>query len=212
MLLIFHDLETKKVNNRKDAELIQIGALKVRFENHTFTTLDSYMSFVRPGTPLNLETTKFTGITQEQVQNAARFPEVQRDFLAWIGEEVYYLCSWSLSDRDIFIDECRRHGLDTDWLKNYNDIQYMYGQKFNHKRRMGLAKTLEALNIAQSEQLHDALSDTRYTFEILKSMYEQDNDIFSFAQNQHYDSYKIEVVHEDKGFSNNPFANLKGLF
>ncbi|RXZ79798.1 hypothetical protein EBB07_21435 [Paenibacillaceae bacterium] len=212
MLLVFHDLETKKVKNRKEAELIQIGALKVKLENHIFTPLDTYMSYVRPTTPINLETTNFTGITAEQVRDAERFPDVQREFLKWIGEETYYLCSWSLSDRDIFIDECRRYGLGTDWLRNYNDIQQMFGRKFGHNRRIGLARALDDLKIVQSDHLHDALADTHYTFEILKSMYEQDNAIFSFSENKHYDTYQTEVVHEDKGFANNPFASLKGMF
>ncbi|AJY74125.1 3'-5' exonuclease [Paenibacillus beijingensis] len=211
MLLVFHDLETKVVRNRKEAELIQIGALKVRLENHTFTQLDTYMSFVRPSTPINMETTRFTGITREQLQEAKSFTDVQPQFLRWIGEETYYLCSWSLSDRNIFIDECRRHGLGTDWLRNYNDIQMMFGRKFNHNRRIGLAQALKDLGIAQSELLHDALADTHYTFEILKAMYERDNDIFSFSENQHYDKYETEVVYAEEGFENNPFAKLKGL-
>jgi inhibitor of KinA sporulation pathway (predicted exonuclease) len=209
--LIIHDLETIKAGRRQNGECIQIGAVKVLLENNQFQVIDTFDSYIRPQSPIDVSTTKFTGITSAQVEHAEPFPVVKDQFLEWIGEGEYYLLSWSLSDRDIFVDDCRRHKLEVKWLKNYNDIQKMFTVKFGLSRSMSLVAALKQLEIEPAEALHNGLTDSLLTYQILLKIFEPNNPIFTINKNEFVEGYSEEIVlFED--FKTNPFANLGKLF
>ncbi|NHN30499.1 3'-5' exonuclease [Paenibacillus agricola] len=211
MKLIIHDLETIKAGRRQNGECIQIGAVKVLLENDQFQVVDTFDSYIKPRSPLDASTTKFTGITIAQVERAESFPTVKDLFLDWIGEGEYYLLSWSLSDRDIFLDDCRRHKLETNWLKNYNDIQKMFMLRFGLERSISLVAALKQLEIEPVEALHNGLTDALLTYQILLKIFQPNNPIFTMNKNEFVEGYVEEIVlHED--FKTNPFAKLGNLF
>ena len=208
--LIIHDLETIKAGRRQNGECIQIGAVKVLLDNNQFQVVDTFDSYIKSRNPIDASTTKFTGITSQQVEQAEPFPIVKDLFLDWIGEGEYYLLSWSLSDRDIFVDDCRRHKMDTKWLKNYNDIQKMFMVRFGLARSISLVAALKQLEIEPSEALHNGLTDSLLTYQILLKIFQPDNPIFTINKNEFVEGYSEEIVlFED--FKTNPFANLSNL-
>ncbi|MCL6627638.1 3'-5' exonuclease [Alicyclobacillus shizuokensis] len=213
--LIIHDVEAiVRRGHMYNAEIIEIAALRaVPDEDGKWKDAGHFHAYVRPQdvTSIPVVTTRFTGITEADMAGAKRFPEVLQSFLEWIGEDEYYLCSWSLSDRDYFIADCRRHGLSLDWIRNYNDIQKWFGRKLHLSQRSSLQNALELLQLAPEGQAHNALADTVNTFRVFNAIYNHDDPVFRLEQNDCSGRLKTEVVYEEE-FRNNPFTKLQGLF
>ncbi|MBX6351981.1 MAG: exonuclease domain-containing protein [Thermoflavifilum sp.] len=210
MILIVHDLETTVVRmHQGPPRLIQIGALKVEFENNEFGIVDTFMAFVNPGQRLTPRTTAFTGITNEDVADAEPSPKVLERFREWMGED-YFLLSWSLSDKDILAEECRRHGLSPEWLCNYNDIQKMFCEYFKFPRAIGLKDAMELLGIQPLGQAHDAMADAINALRVLLAIYTPDHPTFEFKRNR-FIELRSQLVYSDGKLENNPFAALKQL-
>jgi inhibitor of KinA sporulation pathway (predicted exonuclease) len=196
-----------------NAEIIEIAAVRAVPEGGKWRAADQFHAYVRPQdvTSIPVVTTKFTGISEAEMAGAKRFPEVIESFRAWIGDDEYYLCSWSLSDRDYFIQDCRRHGLSLDWIRNYNDIQKWFGRKMKLTQRSSLQSALELLQLTPEGHAHSALADTINTFRVLNAIYDANDPIFTLEQNDCSGRMRTEVVYEEE-FHNNPFVKLQGLF
>ena len=54
---------------------------------------------------------RLTSIRQRDVDRADPFPAVFPEFLNWIGQEPFLLCSWGGYDLTQFRTDCGRHGL-----------------------------------------------------------------------------------------------------
>ena len=74
------DLETTGLNSDREA-IIEIGAVK--FQGNT--VLDTFQTFVNPGRKLTPFIKRFTGITQEQVDEAPPFDLVVGRLAAFLG-------------------------------------------------------------------------------------------------------------------------------
>ena len=76
------DLETTGFG--KTAEIIEIGAIKVRGE----TTVDKFSELVKPTNRISGVVTALTGISQNDVADARNISEVLPDFLEFIGNDI----------------------------------------------------------------------------------------------------------------------------
>lgn len=76
------DLETTGFG--KTAEIIEIGAIKVRSR----ATVDKFSELVKPTNRISGVVTALTGISQEDVENARRISEVLPEFLDFIGNDI----------------------------------------------------------------------------------------------------------------------------
>ena len=74
------DLETTGLNSDREA-IIEIGAVK--FQGNT--VLDTFQTFVNPGRKLTPFSKRFTGITQEQVDEATPFELLVCRLAAFLG-------------------------------------------------------------------------------------------------------------------------------
>ena len=74
------DLETTGLSKDKD-EIIEIGAVKFQGDK----VLDTFQTFVNPNKRLSNFIRRFTGITQEQVDEAPPFSHVMGKFAAFLG-------------------------------------------------------------------------------------------------------------------------------
>ena len=74
------DLETTGLSTDND-EIIEVGAVKFQGSK----TLDTFQAFVNPRRKLSSFVRRYTGITQEQVDNAPPFSKVARDLVPFIG-------------------------------------------------------------------------------------------------------------------------------
>ena len=74
------DVETTGLSPESD-EIIEVGAVKFQGGR----TIDSFQSFVDPGRTLSRFITRYTGITQKDVNDAPPFSKVARDLAPFIG-------------------------------------------------------------------------------------------------------------------------------
>lgn len=215
MSYIVYDLEmTVRRKRGQVAEIIEIGAVKIAAEDGVPRVVSTYQSFVKPVIVplLTPDTTTFTGITQQDVSGAGTLAEVVRSFVEWMGPEEYFLCAWGPDDQRQLVQECRQHGIPTDWIVNHNNLQKMLSKTFKLEKhqQMGLKNALEMLEIPFSGSHHRALDDARNTAEIMLKLFDR----LQFKRNKISEEAKIEteVVYKTAHFENLPFAGLAGLF
>jgi len=213
MPYIIYDLEMTVCRKKTQiSEIIEIGAAKVEERDGQLVIVDTFQAFVQPAKNpvLTKATTEFTGITQEDVRTAGQFPEALARFLAWIGADEYYLCSWGPDDKLQFIRECRSHKLDMTWIRNHNNLQRLLTsiRKQEKHQQMGLKAALEWLEIPFSGSHHRAMDDAVNTARIFVKLADQMKlDKNEFAEDKQED----EVVYKTGHFANNPFGNLADL-
>ena len=214
MSYIVYDLEmTVRRKKGQIAEIIEIGAVKVTLEDGRPSITDRFQSFVKPTVvpQLSADTTTFTGITQEDVNGAGQLADVIRSFAAWIGDGDYYLCAWGPDDQRQLVQECRQHGIPTDWVVNHNNLQKMLSKTFKLEKhqQMGLKPALEMLDIPFAGSHHRALDDAMNTAHILVKLFDR----LTFKRNKLSDEAKLEseVVYKTDHFENLPFAGLAGF-
>lgn len=215
MTIIVYDLEmTVRRKKGQIAEIIEIGAAKVGLVDGAPQIIDTFQSFVRPVIvpQLTIDTTSFTGITQDDVSGADTLAHVIREYTEWIGTEEYYLCAWGPDDQRQLVQECRQQQISTDWIVNHNNLQKMLSKiyKLEKHQQMGLKPALEMLEIEFSGSHHRAMDDAINTAHILVKLFEQ----FQFKKNKLSDETKIEseVVYKTDHYENLPFAGLANLF
>lgn len=221
MRLIIHDVESVVPRgNMYAAEIIEIAAIAVELVDGRLRYQDRFHSYVKPlhVNSLPVLTTQFTGITQKAIENANPFGLVMQSFVAWLGSGEYYLCSWSLSDRDYFIADCRHHAISTDWIRNYNDIQKWYGRlRGESKKRVGLARAMEQQELVPVGAAHSAMADAINTCRILARVYDPQSPVFTLDTNDCTGVVHAQVVYADEPDSqaddlgSSPFARLKDL-
>ncbi|CAH1203948.1 MULTISPECIES: 3'-5' exonuclease [unclassified Paenibacillus] len=218
MPYIIYDLEfTVSRNARYSSEIIDIGAVKVSEGENGLYIADTFHSYVRPSNKsvLSTDTVQFTGITQKDIDAAPLFPEAIKPFIAWMGNETYYMCSWGPDDRSKLISHCRTHGLDVAWIKNHNDLQQQWSRttrKEGKFRQMGLAQALELCGIEFDGTQHRALDDAINTAKVFIHQYDR----FALETNCAADdeglvSKVVYSSHEDDE-KESPFGNLAHLF
>jgi len=211
---IVYDLEmTVRRKKGQIAEIIEIGAVKVKAEDGTPAIADSFQTFVKPSVAprLSEDTVAFTGIAQEDVDGAQTLPEAIRRFVEWIGPDMYYLCAWGPDDHRQLVQECRERNIPTDWIVNHNNLQLMLSKTFKLEKhqQMGLKNALDMLEIPFVGSHHRALDDAMNTAKILVSLFDR----LQFKQNKLSDDAKLEteVVYKTEHYENLPFASLSAL-
>lgn len=217
MSYIVYDLEmTVRRKRGQAAEIIEIGAVKVVTEDGAPRVSSTFQSFVKPviAPVLSQETTTFTGISQQDISGAGTLEEVVRSFAEWIGPDPYYLCAWGPDDLRQLVQECRQHGIPTDWILNHNNLQKMISKTFKLEKhqQMGLKNALEMLEIPFSGSHHRALDDAMNTAQILIKLFDKLQPMFKRNKISQEAKIESEVVYKTEHFENLPFAGLAGLF
>jgi inhibitor of KinA sporulation pathway (predicted exonuclease) len=157
--IIIVDLEATCSENRDIVnEIIEIGAVKI--ENGKITS--TFNSFIRP--ILNPILTDFcknlTTINQSDVDNARKFPEVLKDFKAWIGTDDFILMSWGFYDKNQFAKDCNLHRLSSSWIKEHKNIKLLFSDKTGCKP-CGMEKALNILHIPLEGTHHRGIDDAK---------------------------------------------------
>lgn len=215
MLAIIYDLEMT-VTRKKGAfaEIIEIGAVKVTREEEKFVIADTFQSFVKPtlSPKLTEDTVNFTGITQENVTQAATLQDVIDQFIAWIDTDDYALCSWGPDDKSQFLKECRQKKIPLHWLRNHNNLQKQVSsaiKREQHNQQIGLKAALEALKVPFVGNQHRARDDAYNTALIYIRM--QEHIQLTRNEVQEHPSYESNVVYRDDSDDDDrssPFAAL----
>lgn len=169
-------------NGRKFAsplpmEVIEIGAVRL---NDQFEYIDSFSSFVKPVyfTKLNSFIQKKTGIPQEAIDQAARFPLVIKKFIEWLKlADQPLLITWGGEDMKRIILDTRMHKLDDTYFMQlpYFDLLKGYIHAKGMNNDISVEGALEQLNIESAEQAHRALDDAKMTAKILQAVHSEMN-------------------------------------
>ena len=169
-------------------EIIEFPSILLSGE--TFGVLDEFRSFVRPQhnpllTPFCLE---FTGITQDQVDRAAPFPEVLADHLAWLrgnnlrlspedsgADFAFILCGdWDLLT--MFPSQCRACQPPIDSIphtfRQWINIKKHFADWRGAAKASGMAGMLRKLGIELTGRYHCGIDDCRNIAKIARHLAE----------------------------------------
>ena len=170
----------KREKFNSSQELIQIGAVEV---DENFKPTRTFMSFVKPEYG---ELTPFienlTGIKAADLVDAPLARDALKSFAEWLDEDDV-LVTWSDSDTIQIDDELYYKEIDLpelyDYLDNYVDCQYLFGQMFKTDKQYNLKEALTIANIEYDKGIHDALVDAKNTILLFEKLENSDRQSFS---------------------------------
>lgn len=168
-------------NGRKFAsphpmEVIEIGAVRL---DEALRDTDTFSAFIKPVyfAKLNSFIKKKTGIPQESIDGAARFPKVIADFRDWLdtvpGPLTFVV--WGGEDIKRIVQDVRMHKLEeTYWVKTPSlDLLKGFLLTQNLKNDVSVEGALELLGIEATGAAHRALDDAKMTADIFRAVYDK---------------------------------------
>lgn len=172
MNYIIFDLEAtcwEDRNNQKQAEIIEIGALKADSQGNP---VSEFSEFIQP--KLHPELSDFckelTTIEQSDIDSADPYPLVIAKFKQWINvHEPYVLCSWGFYDKKQFTKDCILHELDTHWLQRHISLKHQYAAIKNLRRPVGINTALQKEGLELEGTHHRGIDDARNIYKIFKA-------------------------------------------
>lgn len=150
-------------------EIIQLGAVKL--DSH-FNKCDSFERNIAPSfyKKVNRHVSDITGITTENLSGCDPFPKVLCDFLEFCGND-YKFMTWGSDDMPMLKNNMKAHGLECLRLSDNINLQLIFNAQISHEgRQWSLSDAMEKLDIEQTLQSHDALSDALNTAKIAEKL------------------------------------------
>ena len=142
-------------------EIIEIGA--VMMESSRGPVRGEFGAFVKPVASPQLSEfcTRLTSIRQEYVEQAEYFWTVFPQFVSWIGEEPFRLCSWGAYDLNQFRTDCARHNMEFPAsFSNHINLKKEFSRQKSVKPT-GMRGALAMLNIPLEGTHHRGIDDAR---------------------------------------------------
>lgn len=139
-------------------EIIQVGAVKL---DESFNVVDSFNQSVKPVfyKMINRHVKKITGLSSAALKGCEGFPAVYKKFSEFCGGD-YCIITWGNDDMPMLRDNMKAHNLDPSELSRCYNLQSIFNSQISHEsRQWSLADAMEKLEIEQTLQPHDALSD-----------------------------------------------------
>lgn len=150
-------------------EVIQIGAVKT---DESFNFIDRLKINIAPKyyRKMNRHVEKITGITNAQLAMGEKFPEAFERFRAWCGDDFRFI-TWGFDDVAMLSDNLALHGLDPSWGSDYINLQLIYKNQIDNERtQWSLSDAVERLQIPMDAQVHDAMNDAWFTYEVCRRL------------------------------------------
>src|SRR5258708_8139512 len=164
MQYIIVDLEAtcwEKGTSPDRQEIIEIGG--VRIPSINAAPDGEFSCFVRPVVePILSEFCKqLTSISQAQVDSANSFDSVFPEFLAWIGNDPFTLCSWGAYDLRQFQTDCQRHNIPfPPQFEQHINLKAKFARLKNVKP-CGMKAALGMFNLPLTGTHHRGIDDAR---------------------------------------------------
>jgi 3'-5' exoribonuclease 1 len=164
MRYIIVDLEAtcwENGTNPARMEIIEIGAISL--PSATAEPDHEFARFVKPiAEPILSEfCTRLTSIQQADVDSADYFYLVFPDFLEWIGDELFTLCSWGAYDLNQFRTDCKRHGLIFPaTFERHLNLKKAFA-KWKQIKPCGMKAALEMVGLPLTGQHHRGIDDAK---------------------------------------------------
>lgn len=168
-------------NGRKFAsphpmEVIEIGAVRL---DESLRDTDTFSAFIKPVyfAKLNSFIKKKTGIPQESIDTAARFPKVIADFRNWLeaspGPITFVV--WGGEDIKRIVQDVRMHKLEETYWTQTPSLDLLKGFLLTQglKNDVSVEGALELLGLEASGSAHRALDDALMTADIFRAVYDK---------------------------------------
>lgn len=161
--------ENTKIDGLTHGEIIQIGFFLLAED---MSILHKEEFFIKPSCYrcMNKYVSALTGITQSDIDGGLPFLVAIEKLTRFFNEDTAII-TWGDDDLPILKDNFRFHGIDNINLPRHYNLQRIYSmQTGSEARQTGLKSALEALNITNDFQAHDALNDAYMTVLIAKKL------------------------------------------
>lgn len=161
-------------------EIIQIGAIKT---DESFNFIEKIKISVCPKfyKVMNKHVEKITGITSTQLTFGEIFPQAFKRLKMWCGDDFRFI-TWGFDDIAMLSDNLAMYGLDTEYGKDYINLQLIYNKQVDGERKQwSLSDAAERLGIPMDVKAHDALNDAMFTYEVCKKL-DMQKGIAEYAQ------------------------------
>ncbi len=209
--LCVFDLETTGVQITKD-RIVQIAIIKIHPDGSEL----EYNQIVNPEMEMSQEICEIHGISNETAKQAPTLAELAPAIMEFIGDADLAGFNSNKFDIPVLVEELIRVGIDADFsTKAFVDIQNIF-----HKMEQ---RTLSAACLFYTgkpmENAHNALFDTRVTWEVLKAQLERYdqlepdvNFLSNFSRNSNYEmvDYAGRLAKNEKGETIYNFGKHKG--
>lgn len=154
-------------------EIIEIGA--VEMETADSPAGREFAAFVKPVVSPELSDfcRELTSIRQEDVDAAEPFWSVFHDFVAWIGDSDFYLCSWGAYDLNQFRKDCARHKMALPAsFENHINLKREFSEQKGIKPT-GMNGALKHLGLTLEGTHHRGIDDARNIAKIARLLLPQ---------------------------------------
>ncbi|SEU02962.1 3'-5' exonuclease [Paenibacillus sp. NFR01] len=175
----------RKFASEHPMEVIEIGAVRL---DESFNVKDEFSSLIKPiyFATLNSFIKKKTGIPQEEIDVAPRFPKVIAAFRKWLDEskDGVLLLTWGGEDMKRIIQDVRMHKLDDAyWLEaTYFDLLKGVLRARGLTNDVSVEGAMALYGLEPSGSAHRALDDAKMTAEIFRAAFGE----LDFSHAQHY--------------------------
>lgn len=142
-------------------EIVEIGAVELPEAGVPHTR--EFTRFIRPVAEPQLSDfcRQLTTIRQHDVDTAAYFGEVFYDFINWIGDLPFILCSWGGYDLTQFKTDCSRHGMTLpETFEAHINLKKHFASVFSTKVS-GMERALAHAGIPLDGTHHRGIDDAR---------------------------------------------------
>ncbi|MGN0641738.1 MAG: exonuclease domain-containing protein [Huintestinicola sp.] len=168
--LEFNPIRIPELREYARHEIIEIGAVKL---NDGLEIVGEFDEYIKPQhNIIEPKITSITGITDEKLEGCGDFGTVMYKFMEWIGDEPFSLYSWSMSDRDVMLNEIDlKYPDDVNYDRffvHWIDLQKIYQRMMGFSKSMGLTNALGTLKIYFDGTEHGALADAKNTAEVMR--------------------------------------------
>ncbi|MBW4645422.1 MAG: exonuclease domain-containing protein [Goleter apudmare HA4340-LM2] len=156
---------------RYKMEIIEIGAVMLNRE--TWEIDSEWQTFIKPVRYPKLTDfcTQLTTISQQDVENAPKFPEVIASLKNWMESFPNYIfCSWGNYDKTQFMQDCKFHHLPYPFSAEHINIKKEFSAYLVTSKSFGMAQALNHLGMELIGTHHRGIDDARNIAAIYRQM------------------------------------------
>lgn len=175
----------RKFASEHPMEVIEIGAVRL---DSSLQYKDEFSSLIKPiyFSTLNSFIKKKTGIPQEEIDIAPRFPKVITAFREWLdlSTDGVLLLTWGGEDMKRIIQDVRMHKMDDSyWMSaTYFDLLKGVLRARGLSNDISVEGAMALFELEPSGSAHRALDDAKMTSEIFRAVFKD----LDFERSQHY--------------------------
>lgn len=167
--LAIFDIEATGLNISKD-RIVEIAIIKV----HPNGLEESFVTRINPEMEIPQEVSEIHGIYQEDIKDAPTLSEIAPQIVAFIGDADLAGYNSNKFDIPILAEELLRVGIDMDLnSKKFVDVQNI----FHKMEQRTLAAAYQFYCNQNLDNAHNALADTKATWEVLQQQLEKYPDL-----------------------------------